>query len=1652
MFTLRRTILIACCLTVGICMLDTAGSAAIKVGSTAEVSSAAIAGDTVLLDGVTADQLRPLPANTRVITHEYGNPSKAYTEGLDERGEPSALIYSNTNGGFLYSPGRFYRIADDLHTELYAPCNADKFLVRVNGGVEDGDDYFDVTVRLQEECPNTVPYNDPGIPGTEFKFTGLDDDMGTLHDLIIDFNDPDTGVCSDGKACHVGAQDCTDSSTCLPFENSDFGICDDFSNCRKSEQDCADGSTCVTTDKPGIPSLVWVRLDFSTNRAGWVVGEPPTRGFSTDQYSHVITGCNTWYGGYPAKPHASFYTQVWAPEDCPRHFLAYLSMDVQREPFELPPGTEYVRFGDDIELTVPECELSVIEVGTKGYAGPYEIEFDLRNFPTDDPFSGSEQTWACTDSARCGQGNLRIARLEYEEGLILPASAFWITWKADRPGTGVLNPQRTQAGNSGPQYACQHPCPQAGPDPEDWAVNVTTPDGLDAAFYVAVFCRGYPPPGACCTAQPNVPGQDPVCYDDVPVTSCLGSRWLLEEECPDGHNDPDDPWAARGQAPCGSHACCMPNNNCNDIPRDECTAMTDMPCQTDQQCRDLYGPQSYCDSITQTCPEGNPARWFPGTFCDDGGFGCPWFACFDATGDCYEGGIAYTPCEDGEPDPDTFCRGLYGEESYCGEFGTCVLKRGCGQLYCCDYVCDHDDDCCAVGWDNQCAALAYDCPGPPGNDNCHDPDASMGAFLIGLVENPPDSGQYRASKSVRHTFATVAVGENGFCCHRNVGYNAAGPVWYKFVAARSGSARVHTCDTGGSDDAADSILQVFRAVDKDAGKCDDGTPCDLAASYCADLSECVFDEETVCADLEQIGCNDDGPSGTCGDRGANSDLCIGGVVAGELYYIQIGGKTTMDMGQYTVTVEQPCRAQDVPPAESVCEGALSATPPPGNGPEDPFSVPFDLTNATYDCPGEDCSVLGDEYEMQTMRNDIWFDYVARCTGELHVETCGVDPEDPDPDTTLAVYEGEGCPPDPAMLLACNDDAVVDAFNHTLRDQNCSLTSSDCDTDEDCAGAACTTSRDVCEDDSDCDVGACDYYDDVVCSISACDEGVCVDGTACSHAAQNCDTGVCTNGDWCDIPSDRGECEVGGALCSVEQNNCANLSECISRPCADHSVCRPRCLRTAPDCECDRGYCEDGYPCDIPSDRGECAGSGYECVVSLQDCEDLTQCVPAPCADGSECDPSCVPTESCEPDVCLSSCGFASTVVAPVSIGQNYKIRLGGFMGGEPSGDLTIQCETKDCNGNLIPDPFDIRDGNSEDCNMNGVPDECDVIVFATSDDCNENDEPDECEIYIGTGDGTCSNDTTCFLDGADCSDGSPCVPHGRGPFFCIELCERDRNWNAIPDVCEGACCQPWGDCDLETEESCEFGVFMGGGINACTDGLCGEYGACCTDGTTCNKKWRSECEDAGGLFMGDGTECDPNPCTPPPPCPDGAMTFTDPEDGTVDARQPRDINNAATLQGIDTIMASGPADAADPSCWSLCETQAEGGANGIASVTEDTPGNYTITLDRRITPGAVTKITYTPDSDPASVGTFTSLPADSTADGVSNTADILGLIDCCLNLVCTPPWGMVYSCDIDQSAVVNTADILRLIDLLNGAGQFTQPWNLASPYDGGECP
>jgi hypothetical protein len=181
----------------------------------------------------------------------------------------------------------------------------------------------------------------------------------------------------------------------------------------------------------------------------------------------------------------------------------------------------------------------------------------------------------------------------------------------------------------------------------------------------------------------------------------------------------------------------------------------------------------------------------------------------------------------------------------------------------------------------------------------------------------------------------------------------------------------------------------------------------------------------------------------------------------------------------------------------------------------------------------------------------------------------------------------------------------------------------------------------------------------------------------------------------------------------------------------------------------------------------------------------------------------------------------------------------------------------------------------------------------------------------------------------------------------------------------------------------------------------------------------------------------------PVECPIGPVTFVDPPDGVIDARQPHPTADPNDLQGYDTFIVQAPAGAAEnwqvAECWSFCDSDLVT-ANDITNVADNGDGSYTITLASPISAGEVSTITYTDDTPTEHRGVFISHPANVNSDSQAAPSDILAIIDCLNNV---GPACEIYQCDADRSGVCGPPDILRVIDLLNGAGEY-DPW-LNSP-------
>jgi hypothetical protein len=436
--------------------------------------------------------------------------------------------------------------------------------------------------------------------------------------------------------------------------------------------------------------------------------------------------------------------------------------------------------------------------------------------------------------------------------------------------------------------------------------------------------------------------------------------------------------------------------------------------------------------------------------------------------------------------------------------------------------------------------------------------------------------------------------------------------------------------------------------------------------------------------------------------------------------------------------------------------------------------------------------------------------------------------------------------------------------------------------------------------------------------------------------------------------------------------------------------------------------------------------------------------------------------SCNDD----SCGLQSVTSAPVTQGQTYKIRIGGYGAAVGTGTMTITCgegppgpcdgATGDC---CVPqptpgcgnetcceiicncDPFCCEEAWDEFCAGEGFVPGCGAMLLC--DDCGGGTpvENDLCADSLDIAEGTTTySNVGATTDGPglpeSCNEGfglafGADIWYDYAPILSgevtISLCE-GTDYDARMSLYAGCACPP-----------------SNANLVACNDDGCGDPGTPPTITAMVEEGTCYKLRIGGfGSAQGPGTI---NIDLAGVVCPTGTITYVSPPNGVVDARQPRSPAGGP-LQGITTIMTTGPG-GIPSECWQLCETGTGGlTPNAVASVVEGPAGGtYTIMLARPITPGEVTTLSYLGDGSFAS---YIYHPANVNGDMIANPIDILRLVDY-INGAATPPWG-VYSTDIDRSGLTNPQDILREIDLLNGAGVL-DPWNNSPvPSNDGLCP
>ncbi|MCC7144368.1 MAG: hypothetical protein IT349_19905 [Candidatus Eisenbacteria bacterium] len=121
----------------------------------------------------------------------------------------------------------------------------------------------------------------------------------------------------------------------------------------------------------------------------------------------------------------------------------------------------------------------------------------------------------------------------------------------------------------------------------------------------------------------------------------------------------------------------------------------------------------------------------------------------------------------------------------------------------------------------------------------------------------------------------------------------------------------------------------------------------------------------------------------------------------------------------------------------------------------------------------------------------------------------------------------------------------------------------------------------------------------------------------------------------------------------------------------------------------------------------------------------------------------------------------------------------------------------------------------------------------------------------------------------------------------------------------GACCVlSTGVCSITQRNQCNGGnrYFLGEGSD-CDPNPCPiPAGACCI-GSTCSRRTRDECVGAGGVYYGNGTPCTPNPC---PPTPTGACCLR--AGGCVIRTSAECPASEGTWKGDNTICDPSPCD------------------------------------------------------------------------------------------------------------------------------------------------
>jgi hypothetical protein len=296
----------------------------------------------------------------------------------------------------------------------------------------------------------------------------------------------------------------------------------------------------------------------------------------------------------------------------------------------------------------------------------------------------------------------------------------------------------------------------------------------------------------------------------------------------------------------------------------------------------------------------------------------------------------------------------------CGapEAGPCNEAHGlpgCDDSTCCQAVCLVDPLCCA-------AAFGW--------------DAACVSQAIAICDLSPHHDACAAAVEIENcwlsSFDISNATNDGFSHLEECDWPAdlTKDVWYEYTATSTGILTVRVCSDDEPNDPSDPFNLWLGAYE--SGDC--------GPLLAGALIDCT--------------------SGTaaCGVSGVDLDIPV---VEGQEYKIRVAaGNPLLGKGKIETFCVEPGDNKENPSFLGLFEGTASLS----------------TTDASTDGPAHAaCLSAGDDQ----IHNDVWFIWIAPCTGTLVAETCGA----ADFDTRLAVYQTcSAAPPSDENLIGCNDDA------------------------------------------------------------------------------------------------------------------------------------------------------------------------------------------------------------------------------------------------------------------------------------------------------------------------------------------------------------------------------------------------------------------------------------------------------------------------------------------------------------------------------------------------------------------------------------------------------------------------------------------------------